>query len=285
MAASPPFDFEYLRGLVREQSAVVLEPHKDYLATLHLSKLAAQLEFESIAVLIEHLKNTPFSDLHLRVIEALVNNETSFFRDRYPFTTLQADVLPALINSRSKEQSISIWCAACSTGQEPYSIAILIRENFPELLKWNIRLIASDFSEKALDRAIRGQYTNLEVNRGLSPTLRDRYFRPAGGTWQIVDEIQQMVEFRQLNLIHPWTSLPKLDIVFLRNVLIYFDIDTKRLILDKVQDCLQHDGYLFLGGGETLFHLDSKFKAIQSKTSVYHQLQNAQKNDAVERLS
>lgn len=282
---NPPFDFEYLRELVREQSAVVLEPHKDYLATLHLSKLASQLEFESIAALIEHLKNTPFNDLHLQVIEALLNNETSFFRDRYPFTTLQTVVLPALMNSRSRERSINIWCAACSTGQEPYSIAILIRDAFPELLNWNIHLIASDFSEKALDRARKGQYTNLEVNRGLSPTLRDRYFRPSGESWQIVDEIQQMIEFRQLNLIHPWTPLPKLDIVFLRNVLIYFDLDTKRSVLNKVQDCLQHNGYLFLGGGETLFHLGSKFEAIQSKTSVYHQLRNAQKNDAVERMS
>ncbi len=273
--ASPLFDFEYLRELVRERAAVVLEPHKDYLATLHLGKMASQKGFESIAALVEHLKSIPFDDLHLQVIEALVNNETSFFRDRYPFAALQAAVLPELIDLRSSTRCINIWCAACSTGQEPYSIAILIRDVFPELSTWNVRLIASDFSKKALDRACKGQYTNLEINRGLTPALRDRYFRSVGQSWQVVDEIRQMVEFRQLNLIESWTSLPQLDIVFLRNVLIYFDIDTKRLILNKIQHCLQKDGYLFLGSGETVFHLDSRFEAIQNKTSLYHRLRRS----------
>lgn len=271
---SPPFDFTYLRTLVLEQSGVVLEPHKDYLAELHLDRVATQAGFTSIAALIEHLKTSPSSPLHIQTVEALLISETSFFRDRYPFETLQNTVLPALTQSRSQQQSISIWSAGCSTGQEPYSIAMLICESFPELSTWKIRLMASDLSAQSLSRAQQGVYTHLEVSRGLSPQLRDRYFHPVGKFWQINDTIRQMVEFRQLNLIHPWGSLPDMDVIFLRNVLIYFNSETKQLILNKVQHYLREDGYLFLGGGETTFYLDPRFEAVHGKTSLYHRLRN-----------
>lgn len=272
--ASSPLDFEYLCTLVLEQSGVVLEPHKDYLAELHLDKLASEAGFESIAAFTEHLKTIPFSNLHIQAIEALLISETSFFRDRYPFEALQNSVLPALIQSRSTYRSINIWSAGCSTGQEPYSIALLIRESFPELSTWTLRLIASDFSKRSLNRAQQGVYTNLEISRGLTPAMRDRYFHQVGHSWQINDEIRQMVEFQHLNLIHPWNSLPEMDIIFLRNVLIYFDSDTKQSILNKVQRYLQEDGYLFLGGGETTFYLDPRFEAIHGKTSLYHRIRN-----------
>lgn len=271
----PSFDFDYLRQLVRQQSGVVLEPHKDYLAALHLGQIAADAGFPSIAAFVEHLKGTALSELHLHAVDALVIKETSFFRDRSPFETLKSSVIPALLQSRSNERAINIWCAGCSTGQEPYSIAILIREAFPELLTWTIRLIATDFSKQVLDRAQRGQYTDLEMSRGLPCELRDRYFHRVGQAWQINDEIRQMVQFRRLNLIRSWDSLPNMDVIFLRNVLIYFDIDTKRSILNQVKSYLQADGYLFLGSGETTFHLDPKFEAIQSKTSFYHRLRSA----------
>lgn len=269
------FDFEYLRQLVQQQSGVVLESYKDYLAALHLGQIAADAGFASIAAFVEHLKCTSFNRLHFQAIEALVIKETSFFRDRAPFEALKSSVLPTLIQSRSAQQTLNIWCAACSTGQEPYSIAMLIQEAFPELSTWTIRLIATDFSEQVLDRAQRGQYTDLEMSRGLPTELRDRYFYKIGQSWQIKTEIRQRVEFRQLNLIHSWGALPKMDIIFLRNVLIYFDIDTKRSILNQIKHYLQADGYLFLGSGETTFHLDSRFEAIQSKTSFYHRLRSA----------
>ncbi|WNZ47154.1 protein-glutamate O-methyltransferase CheR [Leptolyngbya boryana CZ1] len=269
------FDFEYLRHLVREQSGVVLEPHKDYLATLYLSELATQAGFASLSPFVEYLKTSPLSHVHHQAIEALVIHETSFFRDRYPFEALQSCVLPALIAARAMQKTIHIWCAACSTGQEPYSVAMLIRENFPELSTWTVRIIASDFSQQALDRAEQGRYSSLEVERGLTPKLRDRYFYKTEQSWQIIHEIQQMVEFRPLNLIQSWSVLPKMDVIFLRNVLIYFDVETKRSILNKVQTYLQQDGYLFLGGGETTFHLDSRFEAVQGKTSLYHRLRSA----------
>ncbi|MBE9009178.1 protein-glutamate O-methyltransferase CheR [Pseudanabaenaceae cyanobacterium LEGE 13415] len=271
----PPFDFEYLCWLVREQSGVVLEPHKDYLAVLHLDRIAEIAGYDSIASFVEHLKHSPFSDLHLQAIEALVINETSFFRDRDPFEILKSEVLPALIQSRSRDRAINIWCAACSTGQELYSIAMLIREAFPELSSWNIRLIATDFSQQALDRARQGMYTSLEMNRGLPLNFRDRYFRQVGKSWQIMDEIRRMVEFRPLNLIQSWNSLPAMDIIFLRNVLIYFDLETKRSVFHRVQQTLQPDGYLFLGGGETTLYLSSRFEAIQTTTGLYHRLRSA----------
>lgn len=265
-------DFEYICALVREQSGVILEPHKDYLAELRLDKLAAQTGFESIAAFVEHLKTMPSNHLHVKVVEALLINETSFFRDRYPFETLQTTVLPELMRSRLSSRSINIWSAGCSTGQEPYSIAILLRESFPELATWTIHLIATDFSQQSLDRAEQGMYTNLEVSRGLSPQIRDRYFYQTGHFWQIKDEIRQMVEFQRLNLIQFPNSFPEMDIVFLRNVLIYFNSDIKKIILNKVKNCLKEDGYLFLGSGETTSYLSSQFESIQGKTSLYHRL-------------
>jgi chemotaxis protein methyltransferase CheR len=270
--ATPSLDFDYLRTLVRTQTGVALESHKNYLAELHLDKLATQTGFESIAGFVEHLKATPLGELHGQAVEALLIQETSFFRDRYPFDALQVSVLPALIQSRSSRRSIHIWSAGCSTGQEPYSIAMLIRESFPELATWTIRLIASDFSMRSLERAEQGRYTNLEISRGLSPHLRDRYFHQIEQFWQVKDEIRQMVEFRQLNLIHPWSALPEMDVIFLRNVLIYFDRDTKRSILDKTQSVLKEDGYLFLGSGETTSYLNSGFEAIHNNVGLYHRL-------------
>jgi chemotaxis protein methyltransferase CheR len=266
------FDFTYLCHLVQQHSGVVLEPHKDYLATLYLSNLVSQNGFESLAQFVEHLQRQSFGELHRQTIEALLINETSFFRDSYPFETLRAAILPELLQSRSIEKSLNIWCAACSTGQEPYSIAILIREDFPELQNWKIRIIASDLSQRALTRAQRGQYTNLEVGRGLSPALRDRYFYKTHSSWHITSDIQRMVEFQQLNLIHDWQQLPKLDIIFLRNVLIYFEIETKQKILSKVREYLRSDGYLFLGGGETTLQLDPEFEVVQRRTALYHRL-------------
>lgn len=273
--ANPAFDFDYLRQLVRAKSAVVLEVHKDYLAELHLGAIAQQAGFDSIAALVENLKKTPFGKWHIQTIEALMINETSFFRDRYPFEVMQSSVLPALIQARSIERSISIWCAACSTGQEPYSIAMLIRDRFPNLANWKIRIIASDFSGKALARAKQGSYSTLEVNRGLTVERRNRYFRQSGSSWQIRDDIRQMVEFQQMNLIDSWTNLPLLDVIFLRNVLIYFNIETKRAILQQARQYMRQDSYLFLGSGETTFHLDNMFEPVRDAKSLYHRLRTA----------
>ncbi len=265
-------DFAYLRHLVREHSAVVLDADKEYLAKLHLGMLAQSAGFDSIASLVRRLRSVPFGELHVQVIEALATYETTFFRDVYPFEALIDFILPLLIERRKGDQSLNIWSAACSSGQEPYSIAMLIREHFPMLTSWNLRLIGSDFSSKILARARNGRYNQLEVNRGLPETLRNKYFEPQNNDWLLKEDIRQMVEFHQLNLIQSWSSLPPMDIIFMRNVLIYFDTQTKKAILGKVRQVLKPDGYLFLGGGETTINLDDSFERVQFNKSVCYKL-------------
>jgi chemotaxis protein methyltransferase CheR len=270
--SSPPFDFDYLRELVQQQSAVVLGAEKKYLADLHLEAVAERTGFSSIAAFVEHLKHTLFGALHVQAIEALLTNETSFFRDFHPFEALRTVVLPSVIQQRQQERSLTIWCAGCSYGQEPYSIAILIQEYFPELADWSLQLIASDVSGRALARLKQGSYNQLEVNRGLSLTLRDKYFRKQQDFWQIRDTIRQMLTVRQLNLIHEWKALPMIDIIFLRNVLIYFNTETKISILQKIRQQLRPDGYLFLGGGETVFNIDTQLESVRIEQSTCHRL-------------
>ncbi len=265
-------DFAYLRKLVREHSAIALNEDKEYLAELHLEPLAEIAGFDSIASLVKLLQTEPFNSLHLQVIEALVTYETSFFRDIYPFEALKNSVLPELLKNRKQEKSLNIWCGACSSGQEPYSIAMLIREHFPMLAKWRVNIIASDFSSKALARACKGRYNKLEIQRGLSEKLRNKYFQQQDNEWQIQEQIRSLVEFRQMNLIQSWSSLPQMDIIFLRNVLIYFDTETKKTVLGKVRQLLKPNGYLFLGGGETTIHLDSSFKQVKLGKCVCYRL-------------
>ncbi|WP_414571815.1 CheR family methyltransferase [Nostoc sp. CCY 9925] len=267
-------DFEYLRQLVHKHSGIVLSADKTYLAELHLQPIVESAGFSSIADLITYLRNQPFNNLHVQTIEALVTTETSFFRDGYPFEALKQYVLPELVKQRKIERSLNIWCAACSNGQEPYSIAILIQEHFPVLVNWSLRLIASDFSTKVLARARQGNYNQLEINRGLPKNIRDKYFKRLDNNWQINQEIRQMIDFRQFNLVETWPYLPKFDVIFLRNVLIYFDIVTKKALLKKVKQQLRPDGYLFLGSGETTINLDESFKLVTFDKHICYQLHN-----------
>lgn len=265
-------DFAYLRRLVRENSGVTLYTHKVYLAELHLKQLATSSGFDSIPLLVAHLRSKNFSSLHKTVIEVLVNYETTFFRDFHPFETLKKFVFPALIEKRKKERKLNIWCAACSSGQEPYSIAMLMREDFPMLANWKLTLIASDFSSKILEVARKGHYSQLEIQRGLPKSLRDKYFLQKNQKWQIQEEIAQMVEFKQINLIEPLQVLPQMDIIFLRNVMIYFDVETKKSILRQMRNILKPDGYLFLGGSETTLNLDEAFIQVRFDKSICHTL-------------
>ncbi len=267
-------DFQFLQNLVYDRSAVVLHAEKTYLAELYLQPIAESAGFATIADLVTYLRDQPFSSLHSQVIESLVTNETFFFRDYYPFEALKKFVLPELVQKRAIGRSLNIWCAACSNGQEPYSIAMLIKEYFPMLARWSVKLIASDFSSKVLAKAKQGRYNELETQRGLPENFRDRYFQRSDRDWQLHDEILQMVEFRQINLVRSWSSVPKSDIIFLRNVLIYFDIPTKKYLLKKVKQQLNPDGYLFLGNAETTIHLDESFKRVQFEKAICYRLKN-----------
>ena len=262
-------DFDYLRQLVRSSAAVALDADKEYLAELYLTNVAEQAGFDSIIKLVEHLKRQPFSSLHVEVIESLLNYETSFFRDIYPFEVLKNFVLPEIIKRESS--GINIWCAASSSGQEPYSIAMLLHEHFPTIFnKSKLQLIASDVSSKVLARAREGIYNQIEIRRGLPATLQKEYFHPLDNQWQIDQEIRKAIDFRSFNLLDSWSELPQMDIIFLRNVLIYFDTPTKKIMLFKVRQLLKPNGYLFLGGGETTLNLDDEFERIQfGKGSCY----------------
>ncbi len=262
--------FEYICTLVREKSAIVLEPSKTYLVESRLNPVARSNGMASIEELVDALRRPNSSRLTQAVIEAMTTNETSFFRDLHPFDVLKTQVLPELIEKRSRERAINIWSNACSSGQEVYTIAMLLKDSFPDLGGWKVRLIASDLSTQILDKAREGIFNQTEVNRGLPLPMLLKYFQKNGLTWQIKDELRKMVEFRQVNLVETFPQLPPMDIVFLRNVLIYFSPETKREILCKVRRVIRPDGLLFLGGAETTMNLDVPFERLQlGKATVY----------------
>lgn len=265
-------DFEYIRRLVRDRTALALTEDKRYLVESRLAPVLKKVGIRSIQDLVLQLRVDPFSPLHQHVIEALVTTETMFFRDSHPFKALQHTVLPKLLQQRQAECSLNIWCAACASGQEPYSIAILIREYFPELSTWQLHLLASDISTQMLDRARTGHYTQHEISRGVPETWLKTYFRSQGKGWQIDPHIRQMVKFQQLNLAETWPLLPMMDIIFMRNVLIYFEPATKQAILARIRQHLRPDGYLFLGGGETTINLDTTFEPVSLKKGVCYRL-------------
>jgi chemotaxis protein methyltransferase CheR len=269
-----PVDFEYLRRLVRTHSAIVIDPGKEYLAETRLATLVSEQGCASLQDFLGVLRRQPFSGLHRKVLDAMTNNETWFFRDCNPFTTLTGLVIPDLLKRREKERNIAIWSAACSSGQEPYSIAMLIRENF-NLPGWKFSILGTDFCKTILERARTGLYRQMEVNRGLPAKLLAKYFVQQGLYWQLKPEILTAVTFRFLNLAEPWASMiPPADIVFLRNVLIYFDVETRKEILSRVRRVLRPDGYLFLGCAETTLNLDAGFQRVQTEKYVCYKLKD-----------
>lgn len=268
-------DFDYIRELVRDQSALTLDDGKEYLVESRLEPLARRQGFLSYRHLVARLRTGPSGDLHQRVVEAMTNNETSFFRDARVFGMLTTRILPALLAARSTERSLNIWCAACSTGQEPYSVAMVLREQFPSLCNWNVRIIASDMSRDVLARAQAGCYSQFEISRGLPANLLVKYFVQHGAAWEIRPEIRGMVEFRDINLIRPWTRLPRLHCILMRNVLIYFDLESRKGILERAGRLLDPRGYLLLGGAETTTNLDESFEPVSHAGAVCFQQRNA----------
>jgi chemotaxis protein methyltransferase CheR len=255
-------DYDYLCDLVKKCSAIALDERKSYLVEARLAPLARRAGFESLPAFVACLRAGPASGLRQQVVEAMTTNETSFFRDVYPFECLRRSLLPDLLHRRAGERRLTIWSAGCSSGQEPYSVALLLREHFPTLAGWDVRIIGSDLSQEMLERARQGRYSQAEVNRGLPAQLLVKYFRRQGLEWELHDGVRRMVEFRPLNLIEPWPPLPPLDVVFVRNVLIYFGADTRREVLGKVRRVLRPDGTLFLGGAETALNMDDTFERV-----------------------
>jgi chemotaxis protein methyltransferase CheR len=268
-ATIEPKSFEYISDLILNKSAIVLEKSKTYLIESRLSPVVKEYGLDCVEDLVARLKSPGSQAMVQKVVDAMTTNETSFFRDLHPFQALKTMILPEMIQSRSKERTLNIWSNACSSGQEIYTIAFLLKESFPELAGWKVRLVASDLSNKILDKAKSGIFTQTEVNRGLPMPLLLKYFVKVGIQWQIKDEIRSMVEFRSINLIEPFPSvMNRMDIIFLRNVLIYFSPETKTEILSKVRTALCSDGYLFLGGSETTMNLNAKFERKQIGPAV-----------------
>ena len=271
VATLPADDFSYLSRLMHERAAIVLEPGKEYLALSRLDPMARDMGVGSVAALVDVLRREEAtSPLHDQVIDALTTNETTFFRDFNPFESMRSDVLPELIERRSRTRTLTIWSAGCSTGQEPYSIAMAIREHFPELLTWQLSILGTDISSSVLDRAGRGRYGQLEVNRGLPAHLLVRHFTRAGMEWEIEEPIRRMVRFQRHNLVDAWPVLPPFDLVFMRNVMIYFDVETKRRVLSRMLGQLAPHGFLLLGASETTFTLSDDYdRHLVGRTAWY----------------
>jgi chemotaxis protein methyltransferase CheR len=239
-----------------------LDEEKEYLIFSRLEPLAKELGFESLLALVGRLRRTSYNMLHRKVVEAMTTNETSFFRDLSAFLALKERLLPDLITRRASRRCLSIWCGASSSGQEPYSIMLTILEHFPQLQDWQIRFLATDISGAMVKRCQEGIYSQLEVNRGLPASLLTKYFSKKGTHWHIAEDIRKRIEFREMNLAGPWPLFPTMDMVVLRNVMIYFDGETKKHILKKIRHILDPHGYLLLGGSETTINLDDQFERV-----------------------
>lgn len=267
-------DFDYVRNLVRDHAAIVLDDGKEYLVEARLYPVARREGLGSIAELVAQLRQKPYNGLHEKVVDAMTTNETSFFRDGRPFQALKNHLLPEFLKKRAATKQLSIWCAASSSGQEPYTVAMLIHEFFASYPDWTVRILASDISEEMLTRCREACYSQIEINRGLPAQYLVKYFEKRGMEWQLKENIRRLVEFQRINLARQWPSLPMVDIVFMRNILIYFDTETKKDILARTREHLRPDGYLLLGGAETTLNLDDEYEQVYfDKASCYRQLQ------------
>ncbi len=270
--ALSPSDCDFIRTLVRRHSGIVLEREKIYLVETRLAALARREGLGSLESLLAKFRTPSAGDLCDKVVEAMTTNETCFFRDNQPFEALRRVVIPELRKQRAAQRRLFIWCGAASSGQEPYSVSMLLQEHFPDLGDWNVRILATDLSLEMLERGRRGVYSQFEVNRGLPAGLLAKYFERQGLEWRLKEAVRRSVEFRKINLIEPWPPIAPPDIIMMRNVLIYFDVDTKKSILGKIRRLLQPGGYLFLGGAETTMNLDDAFERIPFDRSGCYRL-------------
>jgi chemotaxis protein methyltransferase CheR len=265
-------DYACFARVLRERCAIVLEPGKEYLLEARLAPVARRHGLTTVADIAGRLRTAGHNGLVTEVVEAMVTTETSFFRDIHPFEALRKAVIPDLVRARQTTRRLNIWCAASASGQEPYTVALLVKEYFPELKDWTVTILATDISRDMLRRSKEGRYSQLEVNRGLPINLLLKYFRQEGAFWQLRDDVRGMVDFQPLNLAAPWPPMPAMDLVLLRNVMIYFDVETKKSILRRVARVLKPDGYLVLGGAETTFGLDESYRRIDNLKAGFYQL-------------
>lgn len=272
-------DFDIIAKTVYEATGIHLDGTKAYLIETRLSPLVKELGFTSYRQLAEEVRNKPSSMVMMRLIDAITTNETFFFRDNLPFELLRQKLLPDLYDRRMRRVKegydpgpIKIWSAACSTGQEIYSIAMVLKELMPLLGNPPVKLLGTDISRAALQQASSGRYNKFEVERGLSPEARNKYFIPDQNSWRIKDELRAMVSFQQINLLKPLVGIGKWDIIFCRNVAIYFPLGDRRLLFNALADSLNPQGALIIGSTEFMSGICDRFTAVNHMRTSYYVL-------------
>jgi chemotaxis protein methyltransferase CheR len=264
-------DVVFLRDIIFRRSAIVLDESKDYLIETRLEKLARDLNYGNLALLVADVRRDQ-GTVTRQLIESLTTHETLFFRDVRPFEALKREILPPLIAARQASKQLTIWSAACSTGQEVFSVAMMLKENFPDTLSWPVKLYATDISGQVIERARQGKFQQLEVNRGLPAAMLVKYFERDGVDWKIKEDIRKLVRFEQLNLLHAWPFDLRPDVVLLRNVLIYFNTQTKKEILSRVRQVLKPDGVLLLGSAETTLGIDDGWERAPGAVTPWYRI-------------
>jgi len=264
-----PLDYEYLRKLLKERSGLDLSADKQYLVESRLVPLARRVGLAGIPELVQKMKGAGADALTAEVVEAMTTNETFFFRDKIPFDHLRETILPELTKARANRRSLRIWSAASSTGQEPYSIAMLVKEAGQALAGWRIEIVATDLSQGVLEKSKAGMFSQFEVQRGLPIQMLVKYFTQVGELWQLNADVRSMVQHRQLNLLQDFSHLGMFDVIFCRNVLIYFDQGTKAAIFERLAKQLEPDGMLVLGAAESVVGITDTFKPCPDKRGLY----------------
>ena len=263
-----PEDFTYVAKMLKERSGLIVTPDKAYLLESRLTPIARKRGLKGLDELLQQLPSGG-EDLQREVTEAMTTNESFFFRDIKPFDQFKALVLPHMLKNRSSKRSFRIWSAACSSGQEAYSLSMILKEEAAKLAGWKIDIVGTDISQEMLEKSRAGIYSQFEVQRGLPVQLMVKYFKKNNESWQIDPAIRQMVQFREFNLLHDLKSLGQFDVVFCRNVLIYFDQPTKSKVLENISKIIPDDGFLYLGGAETVLGISDKFKPVPEQRGIY----------------
>jgi chemotaxis protein methyltransferase CheR len=271
-----PSEFEFLKNFLKTKSGLTLSNDKQYLVESRLQPIARSTKLETLSAVIQTIQRGGNRALETDVIEAMTTNESFFFRDKTPFDHFKETMLPALLENRSTRRQIKIWCAAASTGQEPYSLAICLKEEASKMAGWRTRILGTDLSQEVLEKAKTGVYSQFEVQRGLAIQMLLKYFEQQGEMWQINAGMRAMIEWKKLNLLESFTHLGEFDIIFCRNVLIYFDQATKSEILGRLSRSIPDDGYLVLGAAETVVGLTDAFKPVQGKRGLFQKKQTVQ---------
>ena len=263
-----PVDYEYLQKILKDRSGLILSADKKYLLESRLMPLARKLGVAGISDIVQKMKGGA-TQLIADVVEAMTTNETFFFRDKTPFDHFKDTVIPDLIKARAGRRSLRIWCAAASTGQEPYSLAMILKDFGAALSGWRIEIVATDLSPEVLEKSRAGLYTQFEVQRGLPIQSLVKHFTQVGTMWQLNADVRSLVQFRQFNLLQDFAGLGKFDIIFCRNVLIYFDQPTKSDVFGRLAKVSEADGYLFLGAAETVIGLTDRYRVCPNRRGVY----------------